>query len=351
MAQNRPVVQKKLVVREVLAVHNKTDDTEESDDPPRKHPFPITIVTEKKILEYSAPLIFKDEEPNANENGEAAPLPVSHAFRPAPPCDEEAGIQLSSLASPQSPTVEQIQGGKRKNTSREEESAGEPTSDRLELPSGSNDSAENDVVNCTNAINDHHKLDEEKVEDEAENDGHSDDETGDSGAVATSVSSPLNLDNANEQLPSDAMNVPPVIDELKPNQETQEEEVKEVIHDDYFGINEQQDRGTTCDICLLEFEPGDMVAWSPNVECSHCFHRDCILDWLVRKHSCPSCRKDYLKGAKDDGDPAPVSSSSFQTSLRPLTNNNNNSIGVTNDTAVNNDVGSRGSSSMSSLTH
>eukprot|EP00526_Cylindrotheca_closterium_P026078 CAMPEP_0113655850 /NCGR_PEP_ID=MMETSP0017_2-20120614/29957_1 /TAXON_ID=2856 /ORGANISM="Cylindrotheca closterium" /LENGTH=62 /DNA_ID=CAMNT_0000569187 /DNA_START=217 /DNA_END=402 /DNA_ORIENTATION=+ /assembly_acc=CAM_ASM_000147 len=62
MAQNRPVVQKKLIVREVLEVHDKTDDTEQSEEPPRKHPFPITIVTENKVLKYSAPVVFKDEE-------------------------------------------------------------------------------------------------------------------------------------------------------------------------------------------------------------------------------------------------------------------------------------------------
>lgn len=49
---------------------------------------------------------------------------------------------------------------------------------------------------------------------------------------------------------------------------------------DYFGIEEDsRDPGTACDICILEFEVGDEIAWSPNLHCSHAFHKDCILDW------------------------------------------------------------------------
>jgi len=64
---------------------------------------------------------------------------------------------------------------------------------------------------------------------------------------------------------------------------------------DYFGVeDDERDPGTACDICILEFEVGDEVAWSPNLHCSHAFHKDCILDWLVRKPTCPSCRQDYV---------------------------------------------------------
>ena len=65
---------------------------------------------------------------------------------------------------------------------------------------------------------------------------------------------------------------------------------------DYFGIEAQRDRGTACDICLLEYRVGETVAWSPNLQCSHSYHEDCILDWLVRKPTCPNCRNNYLKG-------------------------------------------------------
>lgn len=56
-----------------------------------------------------------------------------------------------------------------------------------------------------------------------------------------------------------------------------------------------QDHGTSCDVCLLEFEVGDEIAWSPNLDCVHMFHKECILDWLVRKPTCPNCRNNYLE--------------------------------------------------------
>jgi len=70
---------------------------------------------------------------------------------------------------------------------------------------------------------------------------------------------------------------------------------------DYFGVeDDERDPGTACDICILEFEVGDEVAWSPNLHCSHAFHKDCILDWLVRKPTCPSCRQDYVCVATEE---------------------------------------------------
>lgn len=354
MAQNRPVVQKKLIVRQVLEVLDKTDETQESEEPPRGHPFPITIVTEKKVLKYSAPLVFKDEEAsNANENGGVPPPPISHAFRPAPPpppVDEEVGIQLTPQPSPQSPSMHEardavgVENGDRSDEDAKDESGGAALN--LELPSGSNDDGDGDEVHSTNSIQDHHKIDSlDKMEDGTEIDGGNlgDDEMDDPGKLPATdasledapvtigsndddenddvdtVGDPDDHDEENPSVPPDdppplttSMDTPPPIaEEPQPVQEQEqveeeEKEVREVIHDDYFGINEQQDRGTTCDICLLEFEVDDMVAWSPNTECSHCFHKDCILDWLVRKHSCPSCRKDYLKGGKEENN-APAS--------------------------------------------
>lgn len=59
-------------------------------------------------------------------------------------------------------------------------------------------------------------------------------------------------------------------------------------------VDDTQDRDITCDICMLEFRVGDEIAWSPNVNCDHAFHKDCILEWLVRKPTCPICRQDYV---------------------------------------------------------
>ena len=71
-----------------------------------------------------------------------------------------------------------------------------------------------------------------------------------------------------------------------------------------------------CAICLSEYEKCDRVCWSSNAECSHVFHEDCILQWLIssgKKRStnqyftrqptdeellenefCPCCRQDFI---------------------------------------------------------
>jgi len=71
-----------------------------------------------------------------------------------------------------------------------------------------------------------------------------------------------------------------------------------------------------CAICLSEYEKGDRVCWSSNAECSHVFHEDCILQWLIssgknrsiiqyftsnptdedllKYEFCPCCRQDFI---------------------------------------------------------
>lgn len=45
-----------------------------------------------------------------------------------------------------------------------------------------------------------------------------------------------------------------------------------------------------CAICLNELLSKKKIIMK--LPCSHNFHRDCVLSWLSRKHSCPSCRDD-----------------------------------------------------------
>ena len=72
-----------------------------------------------------------------------------------------------------------------------------------------------------------------------------------------------------------------------------------------------------CAVCLTRYEVSNRVCWSSNSECSHVFHEDCMLHWLVvlgRKRSrrkrfsknpserklldfdlsCPCCRQDFI---------------------------------------------------------
>lgn len=58
-----------------------------------------------------------------------------------------------------------------------------------------------------------------------------------------------------------------------------------------------RDVSATCAICLLQYEPGCYVSWSANKECTHAFHRDCILLWLLKKdepYLCPCCRREFV---------------------------------------------------------
>jgi len=72
-----------------------------------------------------------------------------------------------------------------------------------------------------------------------------------------------------------------------------------------------------CAICLVEYTLSERVCWSSNPNCTHVFHEDCILQWLImlgRKRSrrqsfsrnpsvkkllnyelcCPCCRRDFV---------------------------------------------------------
>eukprot|EP00594_Rhizosolenia_setigera_P011496 CAMPEP_0178956884 /NCGR_PEP_ID=MMETSP0789-20121207/10551_1 /TAXON_ID=3005 /ORGANISM="Rhizosolenia setigera, Strain CCMP 1694" /LENGTH=222 /DNA_ID=CAMNT_0020638961 /DNA_START=188 /DNA_END=856 /DNA_ORIENTATION=- len=68
-----------------------------------------------------------------------------------------------------------------------------------------------------------------------------------------------------------------------------------------------QDGETTCEICLGNYEVGDLIGSSHNNDCIHHFHKDCIVNWLhissggkrnsKRKQNnmtCPVCRRDFL---------------------------------------------------------
>jgi hypothetical protein len=50
-----------------------------------------------------------------------------------------------------------------------------------------------------------------------------------------------------------------------------------------------------CAICLSHFKPQQLVCESNNSSCQHVFHKDCMVDWLMKRHdNCPMCREVYL---------------------------------------------------------
>jgi hypothetical protein len=67
------------------------------------------------------------------------------------------------------------------------------------------------------------------------------------------------------------------------------------------GNNHGEDQ-EQCAICLVEYEAGDEISWSHNKSCTHAFHRECIIDWLISHDECPCCRHPYLSLCDDDDD-------------------------------------------------
>lgn len=59
-------------------------------------------------------------------------------------------------------------------------------------------------------------------------------------------------------------------------------------------IEEDDAEHIECAICLSAFVKGQEVAQSVNSECTHLFHTDCIIDWLLTHNACPECRRDFL---------------------------------------------------------
>lgn len=57
-----------------------------------------------------------------------------------------------------------------------------------------------------------------------------------------------------------------------------------------------------CTICLSAFEVGHDIVWSSNSQCDHCFHTDCMQQWLTKQQRsinaegpvCPCCRRDFV---------------------------------------------------------
>jgi hypothetical protein len=51
-----------------------------------------------------------------------------------------------------------------------------------------------------------------------------------------------------------------------------------------------------CAICLDTYKQGDSVVWSCNKSCSHAFHQECLVNYLVKVDGtpCPMCRQNFL---------------------------------------------------------
>lgn len=49
-----------------------------------------------------------------------------------------------------------------------------------------------------------------------------------------------------------------------------------------------------CSICLEPYKENEEICWSKNENCTHAFHLDCMVNWLMDHDECPICRSAYL---------------------------------------------------------
>ena len=52
-------------------------------------------------------------------------------------------------------------------------------------------------------------------------------------------------------------------------------------------------RNSVCTICLEDFTGEEEVVLCP---CKHCYHENCIKEWLRLKNSCPLCKLNIRRG-------------------------------------------------------
>lgn len=66
--------------------------------------------------------------------------------------------------------------------------------------------------------------------------------------------------------------------------------------------NTSDNLGDRCPICLEEFtfeNPDYGLTECQKKGRTHCFHKECILEFLKKSNSCPLCRETVIKSKKD----------------------------------------------------
>lgn len=54
----------------------------------------------------------------------------------------------------------------------------------------------------------------------------------------------------------------------------------------------------SCALCLEDYAEGDIVVWS-DLNCSHAFHKECLMQWLCKgKKHCPVCRNWFVPAVR-----------------------------------------------------
>ena len=66
-----------------------------------------------------------------------------------------------------------------------------------------------------------------------------------------------------------------------------------------FSKTMDEEKQQFCSVCLEEFERGEQII---QLRCNsmHIFHLECIQSWAQRNRTCPLCRSDIRKQAREE---------------------------------------------------
>jgi len=83
------------------------------------------------------------------------------------------------------------------------------------------------------------------------------------------------------------------VDSYKSTGSTAGTSVSNISYFSYDDISIASEESEVCAICICPYEEGDIRIFSKR--CPHVFHKECILEWLVKCHNeCPCCRKEMV---------------------------------------------------------
>jgi hypothetical protein len=298
----RPVIASKLIVRRVLAIEkdpikeeDENSQKEKNNQYPRRHPHPIKLWTDSSCIHFSEPVTIVDKDTasmdeNNNDHynhhsmnhlggetlddihgstggGSSNTTILPHYQRSddyyhTPPNRSIRSLQSSMaqhLPNPMEPSTLIDDDGNAGISNSHSNATPMPYPPAVDIESGIH--VNDTTVGGAQDVDETGLLHDEKIcipchREEGQPD------------VKVSSSSEELLRVGTEPPP------PPLLCAETTTGVAEDLDASSSVGADYFGIHaEVRDRGTTCDICLLEYEVGDTVAWSPNMACSHAFHR------------------------------------------------------------------------------
>lgn len=321
--QDRSAIEKKLIVRRLVQIvdcDNEGENNLASEEmkkeaakkQPRRHPQPIWVATENKFMKFSEPLVT-EETNKAEEDEDKKKKSKTRRSNAAEGNDVNGEEDDNSIVSDYVPHYQRLSVPELSNRNLQETDVPEVApaerseSNLAEIALG--DGTTSPRMTTSEDGSDGQEFDEEiaGAEDapitEEELIGTAEDRAEDE-AIQSMLEIQICVECSSDE--DDDAGGDVSTKKEKKVVETRESMAasstpSQKLEADYFGIeSDVRDRHTVCDICLLEYEVGDEVAWSPNMKCTHTYHKDCVLDWLVRKPSCPNCRHDFTKGKKSD---------------------------------------------------